>query len=72
MHFPVFPAFVGVFFQACFNVLCWIFVILCMVAVVIVVVLGALILLLLLVYIAYSLFCGLRKLVTGKDVDDDD
>ena len=71
MHFPAFPAFVGGFFQACFNVLCWVFVILAMVAVAIVVALGALILLLFLVYIAYSLLCGIRKLVTGKDVDDE-
>lgn len=71
MQFPVFPAFVGGFFQACFNALCWIFVVLAMVAIVIVVVLGALILLLFLVYIAYSLYCGIRKMVTGKDVDDE-
>lgn len=71
MHFPVFPDFVIGFFQACFNVLCWVFVILVMVAVAIVVALGALILLLFMVYIAYSLYCGIRKLVTGKDVDDD-
>lgn len=71
MHFPVFPAFVGVFFQACFNVLCWLVVILGMVVIVAIVVLGALILLLFLVYIAYSLYCGIRKLVTGRDVDDD-
>lgn len=71
MHFPAFPAFVGGFFQVCFNVLCWVFVILAMAAVAIVVALGALILLLFLVYIAYSLYCGIRKLVTGKDVDDE-